>query len=71
MKEHEEQRNRIQEEIKKIEDEQYNLWMNFNEKFKNEDINFNNNQNSNRRIIIKSDLYNIDDDDNILNYNFI
>ena len=71
LKEHEEQRNRIQEEIKKIEDEQYNLWMNFNEKFKNEDINFNNNQNSNRKIIIKSDLYNIDDDDNILNYNFI
>jgi hypothetical protein len=71
LKEHEEQRNRIQEEIKKIEDEQYNLWMNFNEKFKNEGVDFNNNQNSNRKIIIKSDLYNIDDDDNILNYNFI
>ena len=70
LKEHEEQRNRIQEEIKKIEDEQYNLWMNFNEKFKNEDTNFTNNLSSNRKIIIKSDLYNIDDDDNILNYNF-
>jgi len=71
LKEHEEQRNRIQEEIKKIEDEQYNLWMNFNEKFKNEENNFTNNLNSNRKIVIKSDIYNIDDDDNILNYNFI
>lgn len=71
LKEHEEQRKRIQEELKKIEKEQYDLWMNFNDNMNSVDTTFNTNINNNQKVIIKSDLYNIDDVDNILNYNFI
>ena len=71
LKEHEEQRKRIQEELNKLEKQQYDLWMNFNDNMNSVDTTFNSNINNNQRIIIKSDLYNIDDVDNILNYNFI
>jgi hypothetical protein len=71
LKEHEEQRKRIQEELKNLEKQQYDLWMNFNDNMNSVDTTFNTNINSNQKLIIKSDLYNIDDVDNILNYNFI
>ena len=71
LKEHEVQRKRLEEELKNLEKQQYDLWMNFNDNMNSVDTTFNTNINSNQKILIKNDLYNIDDVDNILYYNFI
>jgi hypothetical protein len=71
LKEHENQRKKIQEELKKLEKQQYDLWMNFNDNMNSVDTTFNTNINSKQKMQIKSEIYNINDFDNILNYNFI
>ena len=69
LKQDEEERKKIQEEIRKIEKHQYDLWMNFSENMNSGNTTFNSNINSHFR---ESELYNKDEDDeNIVNYNFI
>ena len=69
LKQDEEQRKKIQEEIRKIEKQQYDLWMNFSENMNSGNTTFNSNINSHYK---ESELYNKDEDDeNIVNYNFI
>ena len=69
LKQDEEERKKIQEEIRKIEKQQYDLWMNFSENMNSGNTTFNSNINSHYR---ESEYYNKDDDDeNIVNYNFI
>ena len=68
LKSDEEERKRIQEEIRKIEKQQYDLWMNFNENMNNE--NYNSNINNNFQKNIKKDLLFKDEEDNLVNYNF-
>ena len=72
LKKDEEERKKIQEEIRKIEKEQYNLWMNFNENMNSGNTTFNTNINSIKKINKKKDLNNNEEEDeNIVNYNFI
>ena len=77
LKQDEEERKRIQEEIRKIEKEQYNLWVNFNDNMNNKSImNIGNdsNNNINNNYIVNDELNDEDimeDQDNILNYKFI
>lgn len=69
LKSDEEERKKIQEEIRQIEKQQYDLWMNFNENMNNE--NYNSNINNNYKKKIKNNLFFKDEEDNIVNYNFI
>ena len=76
LKKDEEERKKIQEEIRKIEKEQYNLWINFNDNMNNGNLISDNYINNNLKININKDLNEnnkdiIEDQDNILNYNFI
>ena len=72
LKEHEEERKKIQDKIKQIEQEQYELWMNFDKNMNNMNNTPNINTNNNHKILTTNDLYYKDeDDDNIVNYNFI
>ena len=72
LKKDEEEKKRIQEEIRKIEKEQYNLWMNFSENMNSGNTTSNTNINSNYKINEKKDFFNNEeDDDNIVNYNYI
>ena len=77
LKQDEEERKRIQEEIRKIEKEQYNLWVNFNDNMNNNsnmNIGSDSNNNINNNYIINNNELNdedMEDQDNILNYKFI
>ena len=71
LKQDEEERKRIKEEIRKIEKRQYDLWMNFSENMKSGNTTFNNNINSNHK---EFDFFNRDEDienDNIVNYDYV
>ena len=72
LKEHEKEKKKIEDEIKKIEKEQYNLWINFTENMNSRNTTSNSNNNkSNNNKIKKLGLFNEnEDDDNIVNYNY-
>lgn len=70
--EDEKERKRIQEEIRQIEKEQYDLWMNFSENMNSGNTTSNTKNNNNYKKNIITDLYYKDeDDDNLVNYNYI
>ena len=71
LKKDEEERRKIQEEIRQIEKQQYDLWMNFSENMNSGNTTSNTNININNQINLKKDLYNNEEeqDDNIVNYN--
>ena len=72
LKEHEKEKKRIEDEIKKIEKEEYNLWINFSENMISGNTTSNSNNKSNNKTYKRSDLFiGNEDDDNIVNYNYI
>jgi hypothetical protein len=73
LKKHEKEKKKIEDEIKKIEKEQYNLWINFTENMNSGNTTSNSNNNKfNNNKIKKLGLFNEnEDDDNIVNYNYI
>ena len=72
LKKHEDERRRIQDEIKQIEKEQYDLWINFSENMSSGNTTSNTNVNNTHKKIIKSDLYDKDEEDDIIvNYKYM
>ena len=72
LKEHEKEKKRIEDEIKKIEKEEYNLLINFSENMISGNTTSNSNNKSNNKTYKRSDLFiENEDDDNIVNYNYI
>ena len=69
---HEKEKKKIEDEIKKIEKEQYNLWINFTENMNSGNTTSNSNNNkSNTNKLKKSGLFiENEDDENIVNYNY-
>ena len=71
LKHDEIERKKIKEEIRQIEKKQYDLWMNFNNNMNNSNLITNDNINNKKRIKNINDLDDNEEEDNIVNYNFI